>query len=135
MNRFQRFLVSGRVPLILAFLALAGGAAWLLRGFAVEAGTDVLLDQADTDRAYYNQTRADWGTDEYLIVCCHRNEGWFSAESLALLQELTSRLAAQPYVKSQLSIGTVPLLRNQPAQIFPVTLFDKENRLNPTVSV
>ena len=60
MNAFQRFLVRRRIPLLLAFLALAAGAGWLLRGFAVEAGTDVLLDQADPDLAYYNQTRADW---------------------------------------------------------------------------
>src|SRR3569832_1962962 len=99
MNRFQRFLVAGKIPLLLGFLAAGAAAAWLLRDFGVEAGTDVLLDQSDRDLAYYNQSRADWGTDEYLIVCCHRNDGWFTPESLALLQDLSGRLSALPYVK------------------------------------
>src|SRR6185436_20152529 len=100
MNRFQKLLTRGKVPILLAFLATSGGAAWLLRDFGVEAGTDVLLDQADENLAYYNQSRADWGTDEYLIVCLRRNSGWLSPESLALLQEIVKKIAAAPHVKS-----------------------------------
>lgn len=137
MNAFQNFLIRGRTALVIGFLALGAGAGWLLRGFSVEAGTDVLLDQADHDLAYYNQSRADWGTDEYLIVCCRRNEGWIARDSLALLGEFLRALASLPYVKSTLSIADVPLLRNQPPGLFPVSarLFEKDGTPNPKINL
>ncbi len=135
MMGFQRLLTRGQIPILLAFLAATGAAAWLLRDFAVEAGTDVLLDQADENLAYYNQSRADWGTDEYLIVCLRRDAGWISADSLPLLQEIVKKIAAAPHVKSTLSIFDVPLLRNAPLMLLPspVRLLDKDGSLNPKV--
>jgi uncharacterized protein len=138
MNRFQQLLVRGRVPILLAFLALGGGAAWLLRGFAVEAGTDVLLDQADKDLAYYNQSRADWESDEYVIVCCRRNEGWFTPASIELVNEFTRTLKTLPHVRKVLSITRVPLLRNQPAMFglpVPIYLADEKGTTNPKVNL
>jgi uncharacterized protein len=138
MNRFQQFLVKGRIPILLAFIAAGGFSAWLLRGFGVEAGTDVLLDQADQELAFYNQSRADWGTDEYVIVCCRRNQGWINAESLALLADFQKKLAAAPHAKRLLSITGVPLLRNVPASFgFPtaVLFLDKEGNPNPGVNL
>jgi len=137
MNGFQALLRRGRIPILLAFLAVAGGAGWFLRDFGVEAGTDVLLDQADENLAYYNQSRADWGTDEYLIVCLRRNSGWISPDSLVLLQEIVKKVTAAPHVKSTLSLFDVPLLRNAPAMLVPVPvrLLDKEGNLNPKVNL
>jgi len=134
---FQALLRRGRIPILLAFLAAGGGAGWLLRDFAVEAGTDVLLDQADENLAYYNQSRVDWGSDEYLIVCLRRNQGWITPESLALLREIVTQLRAAPHVKSTLSIFDVPLLRNAPSLILPapVRLLDKDGNLNPKVNL
>jgi predicted RND superfamily exporter protein len=130
-------VARGRIPLLLAFLAAAAGAAWLLRDMSVEAGTDVLLDQADENLAYYNQSRADWGTDEYLIVCLHRNEGWITPDSLALLRGFVKRIAAAPHVSRTLSILDVPLLRNAPVSFVPVPVkfVDKDGGLNPKVDL
>lgn len=135
MNGYQRAVARGRIPILLAFLAAAGAAAWLLRDFSVEAGTDVLLDQADENLAYYNQSRADWGTDEYLLVCLRRNPGWIRADSLPLLQEFRTRLAAAPHVKRTFSVLDVPLLRIKPRNPLlgipvPATLFDKTGALD-----
>lgn len=137
MTWFQTVLRRGQIPILLAFLAAGGGAGWLLRNFSVEAGTDVLLDQADDNLAYYNQSRADWGTDEYLIVCLRRNAGWITPESLALLREIVRKVAAAPHVKRTLSIFDVPLLRNAPAMILPVPvrLLDKDGALNLKVNL
>ena len=137
MNGYQRTLVRGRLPLLAVILAVAAAAGWLLRGMSVEAGTDVLLDQADENLAYYNQSRADWGTDEYLIVCLRRNGGWITPESLALLLEISKTLAAAPAVKRTFSILDVPLLRNAPAAFVPVPVkfLDKDGGLNPKVNL
>jgi predicted RND superfamily exporter protein len=137
MNRYPGLIARGRPFILIGALVLAGAGAWLLRGFAVEAGTDVLLDQSDPNLAYYNQSRADWGTDDYLIVCCHRNEGWFTRESIQVLSDFARKVSTLPYAKSTLSISSIPLLRNLPAGIFPVpvTLTDKEGNLNPKVNL
>jgi hypothetical protein len=138
MHAFQNLLVRGRVPILIAFLAAGAGAAWLLRGFAVEAGTDVLLDQADKDLAYYNQTRADWESDEYVIVCLHRNAGWLTPESVALLSEFTRTLKDLPHFKKLMAITRVPLLRNQPMMMgFPVPAYltDEKGGVNPKVNL
>src|SRR5581483_291572 len=137
MNGYQRALVRGRVPILVAFLAAAAGSAWLLRDVVVEAGTDVLLDQADENLAYYNQSRADWGTDEYLIVCLRRTGGWVTPDSLALLREILNRIAAAPFVKRTFSILDVPLLRNAPVAFMPVPVrfLDKDGALNPKVNL
>jgi predicted RND superfamily exporter protein len=139
MNAFQRLIARGNWALLVAFLAAGGGAAWLLRGFAVEAGTDVLLDQADKDLAFYNQSRADWESDEYVIVCCHRNEGWFTPASIELLHEFTRDVKALPRVRRVLSILRVPLLRNQPLNPFglptPAFLADEQGNPNPKINL
>jgi predicted RND superfamily exporter protein len=137
MNRYPELIVRGRPFILVGALLAAGAGAWLLRGFAVEAGTDVLLDQSDPNLAYYNQSRADWGTDDYLIVCGHRNEGWFTRESLQVLNDFARKVSTLPYAKSTLSISSIPLLRNVPAGLFPVpvTLTDKEGNLNPKVNL
>jgi len=133
MNAFQRFLVERRILILLAWIAAAAAGAWALRGFAVEAGTDVLLNQADQDLAFYNQTRAEWETDEYVIVCCRRNEGWFTTDSMALLSEIVRAAKSLPHAKKILTIGQVPLIRNQPVVLMPVpvTLMDEQGALNP----
>ena len=137
MNRYQRGLLRSQIPLLLIFLAAAAWAGWKLPDFAVEAGTEVLLDQADPDLAYYNQTRADWGSDEYVIVCCHRNEGWFTPASLDLLGDFIRQCRRQPYARKVLSIAGVPLLRNKPAGLFPVPVFllDPDGKIDPGVDL
>ncbi|HZE99595.1 MAG TPA: MMPL family transporter [Planctomycetota bacterium] len=137
MSLYQRLLRAGQIPVLLAFLAAAAWAGLRLPDFAVEAGTDVLLDQADPDLAYYNQTRADWGSDEYVIVCCHRKEGWFTPGSLALLAGFVRDIQRQPYCRNVLTIGGVPLLRNKPPGLFPVPVFliDKEGGLDPKIDL
>ena len=139
MNRFQLVLTRGRIPILVGFLAAAGAAAWLLRDFAVEAGTDVLLDQADKDLAYYNQTRADWETDEYVMVCARRNEGWFTPDSLALLSDMVRTAKSLPHAKKLLTIGQVPLLRNQPPSVvglpLPLYLLNDQGVLNPKANL
>jgi len=133
-NLYQRLVARGWwVILILC----AGAMVWAgqqLPHFTVEAGTDVLLNEDDADLAYYNTTRAEWVYDEYIIVCCNRKEGWFTKESLALLNDFIRELRRLPHVKSITAITTVPLLRNQPPSILPqpITLVNpKTQELDP----
>lgn len=110
----RKLLEKGSWVLALGFLAAAGVAGSFLPRFAVEAGTNVLLNQDDPDLAYYNITRADWAYDEYAIVCVRREE-WFSAEGLDVLKSLAEELGRAPRAAKVVSILSVPLLRNKPA--------------------
>lgn len=130
---YARVLHRGWWLILLVCAGLGVWAACLLPRFAVEAGTDVLLNEDDGDLAYYNQTRADWAYDEYVIVCAHRKDGWFTKEALEQLRELVERLRRTPHATTVTSILTVPLLRNsgRPSYIpSMIRLVDKNGAIN-----
>ncbi|MCC6740303.1 MAG: MMPL family transporter [Planctomycetia bacterium] len=137
MNIFQRILERGWWAILAIFLA---GAAWsglLLPAFRIEFGSDVLLNEKDPDLGYYNQTRADWGDDEYLIVCARRDGGWFTREGAETLCEFAKDLRGLPGARSITSITTVPLLRNGAPGLLPapVYLAGPDGKLNPKVNL
>ncbi|HTF55825.1 MAG TPA: MMPL family transporter [Planctomycetota bacterium] len=140
MNPYQRFIARGSTWIILSILLLGAAAAVLLPKFSIEAGSDVLLNEYDQDLAYYNQTRADWVSDEYVIVCCHRKEGWFSKEGLGLLNSFVRDVRRLPHVKGTTSMLTsVPLLRILPPNMLaptPIWLVNsKTDELDPRVDL
>ncbi len=123
---------------LLVFLGLSVWAGLKLPDFGVEAGTDVLLNEDDDDLAYYNETRADWGSDEYIIVCCHRNEGFFTPASLKLLNDLIERIKWLPHVHHITAITNMPLLRNLPPNAFgptPIKIIDAKGEIDPKLDM
>ena len=139
MNSYQRFIARRSTWIILSVLVLGGIAVYFLPGFSIEAGSDVLLNEDDADLAYYNKTRADWVSDEYVIVCCHRKDGWFSKEGLGLLNSFTREVRRLPHVKNVVSMTSVPLLRILPPNPLgptPVWLVNsKTDELDPRVDL
>jgi predicted RND superfamily exporter protein len=112
-SAYRRLLGRGGPPLLLGFLIAAAAAAAFLPRFQTEASTHVLLNENDPDLAFYNLTRAEWETDEYLIVLARRAD-WFTPEGVAELKAFSGALAAAPHVAKVVSILSVPLLRNRP---------------------
>ncbi len=110
---YQKLIRKGWAPILLLLLGITLFSGSQLRHFMIDSGTSVLLDDGDPDLAFYNQSRVDWGYDEYTIVCLHR-EDWFTPEGIALLNEFTEALRKAPNVLSITAINTVPLLRNRP---------------------
>ncbi len=114
MSAYRTLLDRGSWPLIVLFLAAAGAAGWFLPSTRIEAGTDVMLNQADPDLQYYNQSRRDWNTtDEYVIFCCSR-DGWFDEAGRELLLGFAAAAKGLPHVRSVTALSTVPLLRTKP---------------------
>ena len=107
----RTFVGRGSGIILVFFLIAACAALSFFPYFEVDAGTKDLLNEDDPDLAYYNLTRADWGYDEYAILCI-RKKDWFTPEAVASLTALVERLEKIPHVKSTTSLFSVPLLRN-----------------------
>ena len=140
MNFYQQFIARRSNWIIISILVVGLAAAALLPGFSIEAGSDVLLNEDDPDLAYYNKTRADWVSDEYVIICCHRKESWFSKEGLGLLNSFVREVRRLPHVKGVTSMLTsVPLLRILPPNpIGPTPIWlvnSKTDELDPRVDL
>ncbi len=119
---YRRLLERGSWAIVVLFLLAAGALGAFLPRFAVDAGTNVLLNEDDRDLEYYNVTRPDWGYDEYAIFCVRR-EDWFTPDSAKLLAELVERLKKAAHVKGVTSILSVPLLRNRELGPLPIPPF------------
>lgn len=116
---FRRLLDRGWLVLVLLFAAAAAGLGTFLPRVAVDASTNILLDEKDPDLAYYSRTRRLWPSDdEFAIVCCRRGD-WFTPESMEVLKGIQSDLQKRPHVRKVLSLLSVPLLRQKP---FPVPM-------------
>jgi hypothetical protein len=139
MNLYQRLIAKYWWLCLILAIGAAAWAGWMLPGFAVEAGSDVLLNEDDEDLAYYNRTRADWVSDEYVIVCFHRKDGWFSKDALSLLNGFIREVRQLPQVRSITSMTTVPLLRILPQNMLgptPVSIIDpRKDDVDPRVDL
>ncbi len=116
---YHKLIRHGWIPILALVLGTSLFLGYQLKDFLIDSGTSVLLDDGDPDLAYYNQSRVDWGYDEYTIICLNR-EDWFTPEGVALLNKFTSALEKAPNVDSITAINTVPLLRNRPAKKIPL---------------
>lgn len=118
MHGYRRLLEKWSLPILFGYAALVVSAAFALRGFRISMGTTDLLDPSDPDLTYYNLSRLDWESDEFVLLSLTRSE-WFSPEAVALLREFDGELRKLPHVRRTLSILNVPLFRSG----HPVPLF------------
>lgn len=109
---FYRGILSAGIVIILITVAMTAIAVHLfIPNLRTEAGTDVMLNQADPDLAYYNASRVYWNaTDEYVIFCCTRDD-WFTEDGLKALLEFVAEARRLPHCRSITAITTIPLLR------------------------
>lgn len=102
--------------LILA--ALLGTAVWLATAvprLQINAHTDSFLEEDDVGIARYYETRQEWGTDEYAIMCVTADD-WFTEAGIGRLKAIEADLRKVPFVTSTLSVLDIPLLRQNPEQ-------------------
>ena len=109
-----------KVFAFVGLLAVLGPVAWLGDGvqrLRVTASSEALLLESDPALNLYNETRAIYGTDEYIIVAAP-TEDPLGEKTLALLVELEEQLSACPQVKKVVSLLNVPLLRSRNGMSF-----------------
>ncbi len=117
--RGYEFLVL-RAPLItfslllLACLAMLGG----IRHFQLDASSDSLVLESDSDLRYFRLVQSRYGVSNFLIISVTPQADLFDADTLALIENLRDELAAVPGVASVVSLLDVPLFNSPPVSLF-----------------
>lgn len=81
----------------------------------INSNTDAFLEEESVEVSTYYETREEWGTDEFAVLCVTA-ENWFTPEGMARLQEIEADLEAVEFVDGTMSILDVPLLRQHPEE-------------------
>ena len=102
------------LPVVLVGLTVFLGLG--LRNFSLDAAAESLTLKGDADLVFYNETRRDLSSDEYVIVslslAADASGDWFDADRIAYLSQFSADLAAVHAVDHITSAATIPLLRS-----------------------
>ncbi len=106
-------------PVLLLIPLVAGTIffAWYLPRFSLDSSTDALILKHDPNFDFYNQTRKDFTSDDYIIVSFALKDDVFSEKNLALIKNLTAELGKLERVRSIQSVTSVPLFFSPPFKI------------------
>lgn len=111
MAQFYRALVINRPWLALTLMAaLLVAAAMGLPNFKLDASSDSLTLENDSDLDYFRETYSRYQTGDFLVVTYRPKAELFSDQSLAELRQLSEQLASVEGVESVLGMLDVPLL-------------------------
>lgn len=79
----------------------------------INANTDAFLEEESEEVSAYYETREEWGTDEFAVLCVTADD-WFTPGGMKRLKEIEADLEATDFVAGTMSILDVPLLRQKP---------------------
>ena len=101
-----------RTKTVLTVLALGLAALWITwQSLGVEFSADALTLEGDEDLRFYQETRADFRSDEFLL-CAITSDRHFTQEGIERLAKFTRDLHAVEGVEQVLSVTNIPLLRS-----------------------
>ncbi|MDJ0838599.1 MAG: MMPL family transporter [Acidobacteriota bacterium] len=127
-------LRNATVTLTIVFL-VAGFFAWQTRHFKLDASSDSLLLEDDSDLRYYQRVMRDYGSDDYLLITWTPKQDMFSAESRARLAALVEELQQIESVASVDSILNMPLFHSPDVPLMKLALGGYETLSKETVDV
>jgi len=78
----------------------------------MDAASDSLVLENDSDLRYYEATREIFGSDDYIILALTSGSSVLSDSTFSVLQRLSAELQRLPRVESVNSILTVPLFKS-----------------------
>jgi len=107
------------------FFVLASFAAFIFYGFyiknfSLDASSESIVLENDSDLQYYSKTREIFGSDDYIFITVTPPEGTdlFSDKVLKSIEEMSKEFTALPDVESVTSILNVPLFHSPEVQFF-----------------
>lgn len=103
-----------RLPLVVVLFYVAGILffGYHIKDFRMDASSDSLVLENDSDLKYYEATRELFGTDNYIILAIALHRSVVSDEVLRMIDEISGELQKLPSIESVNSILTVPLFES-----------------------
>lgn len=106
-------LINNAKLVFCATLAVCVGLSFFASKLNIEASAQTLLLENDKDLAFFRQLGKDYQSDDFLMLAIKpKDDNPFSPQSIALLENLQSRLEKIRGVKGVLSILNAPLLKS-----------------------
>jgi predicted RND superfamily exporter protein len=89
-----------------------------LRKFRMDASSESLVLENDSDLKYYEATRELFGTDDYIILAITLDKSALSEDVLKKIEVISSELERLPSIEAVNSILTVPLFHSPKVSLF-----------------
>jgi hypothetical protein len=109
---YDRIFLCHPWTTVLLFAAGIGFFGLHLKDFRMDASSDSLVLENDSDLKYYETTRALFGTDDYIILALSVRKSVISEDVLRMIDNLSNELRKLPSIESVNSILTVPLFES-----------------------
>jgi len=101
------------MAVLVAFIALTLFLGYNAQFFTLDASSDSIVLENDTDLKYYDKTREVFGSDNYIIVMVTPPDGdLFSEKTLSTIAEMKADFEVMEQVETVTSILTVPLFHS-----------------------
>lgn len=109
-----------RLPLVVVLFYVAGMLffGYHIKDFRMDASSDSLVLENDSDLKYYEATRELFGTDDYIILAIALHKSVISDDVLRMIDEMSRELQKLPSIESVNSILTVPLFESPKVALY-----------------
>ena len=110
---YDKTVMAYPIPILVLVAALAAFFGYQAQYFTLDASSDAIVLENDSDLKYYDETREIFGSDDYVFITLKPANGdLFSPDTLEPMGEMLDKLAALSDVESVTSILNVPLFHS-----------------------
>ncbi len=105
---------------LIAAFGVFGFFAYHVKDFSLDASSESIVLENDSDLRYYSDTRELFGSDDYIFVTVTPPEGddLFSEKNLKVIEEMSNEFMEIEDVESVTSILNVPLFHSPDVELF-----------------
>ncbi|MEJ2234192.1 MAG: MMPL family transporter [Syntrophobacterales bacterium] len=114
---YDKLVLGKPVATLLLVFLITAFFGYFVPALKIDISADSLVLEHDEDLRYYNDIRARYGSDDYLILTYTPRGRLFEQETLDDLRKLQDSLAAIERVESVMSILNVPLVQSPPVSL------------------
>ena len=114
---FDRVVLQHPWGILLVLATIFTGFAYHARDFRLDASSETLMLEHDTDLAYARQISARYGASDYLVVAYAPRGDLFDPVTLRRIGALQKELEAVRTVSSVMTILDMPLLESPPVPV------------------
>lgn len=125
---YDRLVLGKPLATLLLVFLITAFFGWFVPDLKIDISADSLVLENDKDLRYYNDIRARYGSDDYLILTYTPRGRLFEKKTLDDLRKLRDSLSSIKRVESVISILDVPLVQSP-----PVSLEELEERIRKLV--